>query len=94
MTSTEKELDRKPPTILEQPAKPAPVLDDDGLGPTNEDEDGFGLPADESMDSVEQSVTRDKQSARVAASGSAGEDPSEEVDETSAGGLHFPDDRA
>jgi hypothetical protein len=94
MTSTEKELYRKPPTILDDPAKPAPVIDDDGLGPRDEDEGGLGLPADESMDSVEQSVTRDKQSARGAASGRAGENPSEEVDETSAGGLRFPGDGA
>jgi hypothetical protein len=44
MTTTGKELDRKPPNILEEQAKSAPVLDDDGLGPHNEDEDGSGLP--------------------------------------------------
>ena len=63
MTTTGKKLDRKPPTILEEPAKPAPVLDDDGLGPTNEDEDDPGLPTDKRTGSVEQLVTRDEQSA-------------------------------
>jgi hypothetical protein len=59
--------------------------------PTSEDEEGAGLPADERMDSAEQSVTRYDQSAAQAMTEPA-QSSTEEVDETSAGGLRFPDD--
>jgi hypothetical protein len=67
---------------------------DNGLGPTNEGEDRHGARADKSMNSVEQSVTQyDRSSEQVAADPSS-ETSDDEVDETSAGGLQYPDDEA
>jgi hypothetical protein len=61
-------------------------IEDDGLGPTNEDEDEPGLPEEKGMDSANQSVTQYDQTA--------GGVSAMDVDETAAGGLQFPDDDA
>lgn len=66
--------------------------DGDGQGTTSHNEDERGLPADQSMDSAEQSVTQYDQSSGQVAADPSSEKSNDEIDETSAGGLQYPDD--
>jgi hypothetical protein len=66
--------------------------DDDGPKTTNHNGNERDFLAEKSMDSVEQSVTRYDQSSGKVAADPSNETSNDEIDETSAGGLQYPED--